>query len=751
MNYPVTPRRLSRALFLLGPLALLLAAAPLTRATPPARVTVAGDAPAAVSQSRSLGALAPARTVSLALTLPLRDPGGLEDFLRRLADPADPAYGRYLTTVQFAARFGPTQADYDAVAAYAHAQGLTITGAHPDRLFLDVAGSAAAVEAAFGARLTAYQAPDGRLFYAPQAAPRVPRALAGRLAGVVGLSNFAVRRPAAQERLSAMPQDVGTGPSGGLSPADIRNAYNLSQSPLNGAGQTLAVFELDGYTQSDIQAYENHFGLPNVTLQNVLVNGFSGKPGDGGSPDGQGASEVTLDIEMQLALAPGASAVQVYETTNDNKGILDGYGRIANDNTAKEISTSWGLDEQDNDNAFLQSEHAIFAQMAAQGQTIFAAAGDHGAYDSGKTSDGLRVDDPASQPYVCAVGGTSLTNTRAGGSYVSETTWNSGVDGTGGGGISSLWPIPSWQQGVIGHNTEASPSMRNVPDVSLDADPNTGYAIYYQGQWIVYGGVSCATPLWAAFSALVNQQRVAQGQPVLGQINLQLYAIAQGSRYGSDFHDIADNSDNLFYHALPGYDLATGLGSFNGASLLADLAPGATTPSPPVASFPAGLNFLSLPADYSGVPVSTVFGDNSAALYAWSPTLLQYLLAPASPADAVHLGQGYWVRFSTAVTVTAPGNPAPTNAPFTLSLSNGWNMIGDPFNAGIPVGNLSVSNGGQTSSFADAVSAGLISGTLYRYDLGSRAYAPLGSGDSLAPTQGYWVRAFRAVTLQVPP
>ena len=177
------------------------------------------------------------------------------------------------------------------------------------------------------------------------------------------------------------------------------------------------------------------------------------------------------------------------------------------------------MDEQENDSAFLNSENTIFQEMAAQGQTIYAAAGDSGAYDSGNVSDGLRVDDPGSQPYVCAVGGTTLTTQSVGGAWGSETTWNSGSvrNGASGGGISSIWPIPSWQQGEISTASLGSQAMRNVPDVSLDADPNTGYSIYFSGSWTVYGGASTAAPLWAGFTALVNQQRDAAGLGTLGQ------------------------------------------------------------------------------------------------------------------------------------------------------------------------------------------------------------------------------------------
>ncbi len=323
------------------------------------------------------------------------------------------------------------------------------------------------------------------------------------------------------------------------------------------------MFELDGFTQSDITAYENAFGLPHVPLQVILIDGFSGTPGDG-------AAEVTLDIELMIAMAPGVSSILVYEGPNSGQGLIDTYNRIATDNRAKSVSTSWGLPEDESTSSLLTAENQIFKQMATQGQILYAASGDSGAYDDGSA---LSVDDPASQPMVVGVGGTSLTTT-SGGAYVSETTWSTGTGpghNGGGGGISSVWSIPSWQVGAAGAGSLASTTMRNVPDVSFDADPNTGYAIYFEGQWLVFGGTSCAAPLWAAFTALVNQSLVAANKSALGFPNPTYYQLGESSFYSSTFHDINDHSTNGYYPAVTGYDLATGWGSFRGDALLSYL------------------------------------------------------------------------------------------------------------------------------------------------------------------------------------
>lgn len=583
----------------------------------PAPVRLAGHVPSrAIVSARLLGGTPGDTPVSLAFVLPLRNQGELQDLLRRLYDPSDPLYGHYLTPQEFTERFGPAQADYDAVAAYARGLGFTVSGTHSNRALLDVTGSVVQAEAAFNLHLHNYQAPDGRIFHAPDSDPEVPGAIASRLGGVIGLDNssawHAHNHPVSPEEMAqAAPLQIGTGPNGGLAPADIMTAYNLNGlGAVKGGGQILGLFELDGYTQSDVSNYVSHFGLAAVPLQNVLVDGFSGRAGTG-------ADEVTLDIELQIALAPDAAKIIVYEGPNTSTGVVDTYNRIATDNLAKAISTSWGLSELQSSSTIRNAENSAFMQMAAQGQSIFAASGDSGAYDNRTT---LSVDDPGSQPYMVGVGGTQLF-VNSGETYNFETTWN--VNGTvnggaGGGGISAVWTIPSWQVGLATPQNMASSTMRNVPDVSLNADQYTGYAIFYNGGWTIYGGTSCAAPLWAAFTARVNQQLAANGAAPLGFANPVIYPIARGANYTTDFHDIADGSTNLYYPAVTGYDDATGWGSFNGANLFADLAP-STIPSAPTGLTAASgsgtvtLNWTASPGttSYSVFRSTTTGGEGS--------------------------------------------------------------------------------------------------------------------------------------------
>ncbi|HZT43558.1 MAG TPA: protease pro-enzyme activation domain-containing protein [Chthonomonadaceae bacterium] len=590
-----TPRHSLRGSTLLAAgVALFLcvsATLPCRAADQTASVRLTGHIPAVVKTSRVTGRVNANETLSLAFVLPFRNQAALQDLIQRLYTPGDPAYGHYLTSGEFVERFAPMLTDYAAVAAFAKAHGLTVTRTNRTRNLLTVSGPAGAVEQAFNIHLLTYQAPDGRTFHAPDAEPQVPTDLAARISGIVGLSSAEVWHTHTNLKnvitlQAPQPNEIGTGPNGALSPQDIETAYNLKVYPPSdptdtrgyGAGQVLGLFELDTYAPSDILLYEQEFNLPQLIPTNEVVT----PP----TPTG-GEDEVTLDIELQLAVAPLASQILVYTGANNSPEVVQQYQQIADDNLAKEISTSWGLTEVDEDGPTLNGENNAFTQMAAQGQTIFAASGDSGAYDGsnalagGDTTD-LLVDDPASQPYMCGTGGTTLSVVTPGVDthYLSETTWGNPSSGQGGGGgVSRIWSIPWYQQGVVSSASLGSTTMRNVPDVAFDADPNTGYDIVFGGtdKLLIFGGTSCCAPIWAGFAARVNELRAANGLSTLGFANPALYALGKSTSYHKDFHDIADGSTNLYYPAVAGYDCATGWGSFKGTNLLTDLASPAPT------------------------------------------------------------------------------------------------------------------------------------------------------------------------------
>lgn len=555
-----------------------IAAHPSVAANDVERVAKAGVIPTsehAFAHARLLGHQAGETRMQVTFALPLRNQTALNDLLRRLYDHNDPLYGKYLTPKQFAEQFGASQQDADAVVAYAKSVGLTVDHVSTARNLISVSGPTSTVENAFSVRINRFLMPDGRVVFANDAGPQVPGGIASRIQGVIGLSNITRRHHSHHQRMNAASGVVGSlsghagnGPSGGFTPNDIKKAYGLDTVLLRGEGQSVALYELDGFDQADINAYTQQFGLGSPTVSTVTVDGFSGLPQ---SVDGQ--VEVVLDIDMVLALAPALNNVLVYEgDINSDASVLGTWQKIADDNKASVVSTSWGTPEQNNSSfkLYAASEESIFQQMATQGQTIFDASGDAGAFDNGTT---LSVDDPAGHPTVTGVGGTTLT-TAADGTYGSETVWKGTLaqapqnGGGSGGGISVIWSIPSWQTTVT---TVASKTNRNVPDVALNADPATGYDIYSGavGGWVPVGGTSAAAPLWAAFTALLNEQRAQVALAPVGFFNPAIYASATNATlYPTLFHDVTVG-DNLSFAAGPGYDNATGWGTFKGAGWIA--------------------------------------------------------------------------------------------------------------------------------------------------------------------------------------
>jgi hypothetical protein len=594
-------------------------------ATAAALQVLDGHVPAAVARVQPVGTLDGSRRLHLAIGLPLRDQQILTALLRQLYDPASPNYHRYLRPEQFAQRFGPTENDYQALIAFAESNGLKVTQKHGNRMLLDVDGSAGQIEKAFHVKLRLYPHPsEARTFYAPDVEPSVDAALA--ILHVSGLDNYLPPHPAnldsSDGRRLAPRKDggrypvpgnplplSGSGPGGSYLGEDFRAAY-LPGVSLNGAGQQVALAEFDGYYSNDIVAYQTQAGLPSVTISNVLLDGFNGSAGPN-------ADEVSLDIEMVISMAPSIAQVISYEAGPNGLGD-DVLNRMATDNLAQQLSSSWTLPTD-------QTTSQIFRQFAAQGQSYFNASGDSDAYSG-------PVAAPADNPYVTVVGGTSLSTSAAGGSWVSETVWNRDNGDGSGGGISTTFQIPPWQQGVSMSNNMGSATMRNIPDVA-------GVAA---NVWIIYGGgsvraasgTSCATPLWAALTALVNQQAAENGLNPVGFLNPALYAIGQSSNYTLAFHDIVtgnntnSSSPNRFF-AVAGYDLCTGWGSPNGQPLIDALAPPDTLQVLPASGFassgPAG-------GPFSEAANSVVLTNRSAAALSWSLGVTASWLT-ASPLD----------------------------------------------------------------------------------------------------------------------
>ncbi len=520
------------------------------------RKILTGHVPAITKTAVAGGRLAPDTELHLALGLPLRNTAALTNLLKDLYDPASPNYRHYLTPEEFTATFGPTEQDYAAVSEFARTNGLAISGTHPNRLLLDVAGRAADIERAFSIKLVTYRHPtENRTFFAPDTEPSVRADL--RLNDVCGLNNYGRPKPMSLHAVSTLaPLTIafGSAPDGGFMGSDFRNAY-LPGVTWDGAGQSVGLMEFATYSANDIHSYENMNGITNVPLQNVQV-------GAGSATYNDGSDEATLDIEVTIAMAPGLASVIVYEADLDTSYFNDILNRMVSDNKAKQLSSSWTPLDQPS-----STRDQIFQQMAAQGQSFFQASGDDGAASG-------PVIQPSDNPFITVVGGTTLTTSGPGGSWVSESAWR-GSSGITGGGISTYYSLPAWQQDIDMTLNGGSTTMRNAPDVSMVAE--NVYAVYRLGRHASFGGTSISSPLWAALTALLNQHAAAYNLPPVGFLNPAIYALAKSSKYGADFHDVAtgdnitDLSPYLFY-CVKGFDLCTGWGTPKAPSLLDDLA-----------------------------------------------------------------------------------------------------------------------------------------------------------------------------------
>lgn len=526
-----------------------LAAALLTgAAAQAANLTLTAHVPAAVRSHTAtrIGAADPAATLKIAMALPMRHQAELDAFLRDIYNPASPHYKHYLSVAEFTERFGPTQSDYDAATAYLTAHGLRITGQAANRYLIDAEGSVADIQRAFNTTIGRYRHPtQNRNFFAPDSEPALD--LNVPVLHIVGLDNFTLPAPRfrhSQDGRAA--RNSGSGPSGNFLGSDIRAAY-YGGTALTGAGQTVGLMELEGYNIADINTYFSKFG-PKLTTSVVGVSTDGSSLSCTGSCDD---SEQSLDIEYAIAMAPGLKQVTVY-VANSAESVLN---RMVSDNTAKQLSTSWGWNED------FATDDPIFKEMAAQGQTNLTASGD----DSSLKASGPWPEEDAN---ITAVGGTDLVTVSAGGAWKSETGWD---DSAGGPSLDKTITIESYQEPFITTANGGSKTLRNVPDIAGDA--NLDNYICADGTCTGgYGGTSFASPIWAGFIALANQQAAAKGAPAVGWLNPQLYALAGSSTYASAIHDETSGTSGKF-KATTSYDLVTGIGSPNGTALLNYLAP----------------------------------------------------------------------------------------------------------------------------------------------------------------------------------
>ncbi|MFZ1995975.1 MAG: protease pro-enzyme activation domain-containing protein, partial [Solirubrobacteraceae bacterium] len=648
-----------------------------------------GRAPVVPAGATARGRLAGSSVINASVALRPRDPAGLAAFAQAVSTPGSSLYHHYLSVAQFAQRFAPGAVEVASVRAALAAKGLRPGRITANGLSLGVTAPAGAMATAFATSFERYRVAGGRIAFANTAAPALPASISGLVEGVVGLDSLQVPQPAGLAKAAGAQSHAGAtggrdtiapgeGPpcaasasSGGYTAGQIAAAYGLSDlyaAGDGGSGATVALFELEPYSASDIAAYQACYGT-STPITNIPV--------DGGPGTGAGQGEAALDIEDLIGLAPNASML-VYEGKNTGASAYDTYRAIITQNRAKVISTSWGLCEPQEGSSAAGAENDLFLEAAAQGQTIFAASGDHGVKDctSGSHSTTVSVDDPASQPYVTGVGGTTLT---AIGPPPSETvwnsTWNSGngpASGAGGGGVSSFWGMPSYQSGVAIPQSAVTClvprgiACREVPDVSADADILTGYSIYYSRHWSIFAGTSAAAPTWAALAALADASVACSGKTV-GFANPALYQAAAGA-YTTYFNDVTSGNNSYGglagFSAAPGYDMASGLGSPKGAAVAAAMCGSTWTPSAAPAPAPA--------------PVPP-------------PAPIVTLAHP--PAQKARVGQPVRVQLHAtdsagqALTYRASGLPA------RLSVASGTGLItGTPTRAGKPSTTITVTD-----------------------------------------------------------
>ncbi len=512
--------------------------------------------PQAIRESHRVRPLPRKQRIDLAIGLPLRHREELDRLLEQVSDPRSTNYRRYLSADEFAERFGPTQEDYDKLSTFMAANGFAISGTHANRMILDVSGAVSAVENTFHVNMSTWEHPIRGQFFALDSDPWLDVDVA--VLDITGLDNFVLPRPMDVKAIpfaSAAPFVTGSGPSGLFIGKDFRAAYAPGVTR-SGAGQTIGLFELDGYYASDVQANFQRAGLPPVPVQTVLLNAFNGSPG--------GANiEVILDIMMAAYIAPGAN-ILVYEGYNWN----DILNRMATDNIARQLSSSWCF------SPINATTEQIFMQMVAQGQSFLQASGDSGAYHGW-------IMPPSDNPNVTVVGGTALTTTGPGGTWMSESAWSGS-----GGGTSTTYSIPSYQQNMNLAALGGSNTMRNIPDVALTAAVQL-FLIADNGRGYSIGGTSAAAPLWAGFIALANEQAAANGKPPAGFLNPALYALGGNSNYSAALHDISTGSNG--FAAIPGFDLATGWGTPAGQSLINYLTSIAATPSFALSATPSAV------------------------------------------------------------------------------------------------------------------------------------------------------------------
>ena len=524
---------------------------------PSATFKIAGNTPPARQNATFTGHKISNDVLEIVVGLKMRDEHALDSLIARQQDSASPDYHHWITPDDFVRRFAPTQSDVNNVIAYLASQGLSVLQVTPNHMLIQARGMVSQIERAFSVTINNYQK-GVEEYYSNDRDPSVPGSLKDVVQSVTGMDST--------QHFDSRPMIHDTPTVGSniiYTPPEIATIYNFP-SRLNtfhgkviydGTGMTIAIATAFTYLGSDIDYFWTYFSpiQRTGTVTNICVNGCTS----------QLDYEPTLDVEYAGAQAPGANLI-VYEVPSASFSNFElMYSQMASDNSAQLVSISWGTCEANQGKSVMKTMDTSFAQMVAEGMTIFAGSGDYGAYGYLPGGCGgskkLQVGFPPSDPNVTAVGGTSLTATTKF-KYASESAWTDS-----GGGTSSYFARPSWQVGA-GVPTN---KKRDIPDIAFDADGNTGQYTYYQGVWYSGFGTSSGGPNMAGYWALVLQ---ALKGTRTGNVAPLFYQLGASTSYKTDMHDVTTGNNGAGigpgFSATANWDYTTGWGSINGTKAL---------------------------------------------------------------------------------------------------------------------------------------------------------------------------------------
>ncbi len=688
-----------------------------------------------VRNAQPIGRLPEAQVMTLDVVLPLSNQAGLDEFLSELYDPNSPSYHRYVTPTEFTARFGPSQADYNAVVSYVTSHGFQVIGGSRDGMNVVIRGPVSAVESAFHVTMRTYRHPtENRIFYSPDREPTT--SLTFQLWHISGLDNYSIPHAMYEKKSDYAAKHglnvnqvvshatTGSGPSASFLGSDMRAAY-YGSGPLTGSGQNLGLLEYYGTDLADLNTYfANVHQTNNVPITLLSTDGTSTScTASSGCDD----TEQTLDMTQAIGMAPGLASLTMYIGSTDTAIIS---AMTTHSPLPTTIGCSWGWTPADP-----STLDPYYEKMAAQGQNFFAASGDDSTWSSRNEAW------PADDANVVSVGGTDLTTVSAAGAWKSETAWSDS-----GGGISpDKIAIPSWQQlsGVINSSNKGSTTYRNGPDVAANAN-FTFYVCADQTTCTAneYGGTSFATPMWAAYIALANQQLAENDQPTIGFLNPIIYPQNITSSYSSDFHDITSGTSGS-YSAVTGYDLVTGWGSPNSGLIAALTGSSSTSPSFSLSASPTSLSVAAGSSGTSTITstVSNGFSSAVALTASGAPTGVTVSFSPSSIASP---GSGTSTATFTVASTTAAGTYSITitgtggglTETTTVSLTVTSTTTASLSVSASPT-SLTIDRGSSGSTTITTVASGINSAvTLSVSGLGSRETAAFSPSSIASPGSG---------------